>query len=334
MPQIGKNINSRQLARKWPFLRYEKFEETLRKAASEWFKEKSFKTHPRNSYCLANWDDWEKNIILDEVAGYIRKVKNDCEQKRKPFPLHKYIHHALSSQAMAFNLIGPLITRKDYEPIVSVLQTKGLPNSNDIFSASFEYEDRDIFNEDSGQPTSIDIVLKNNNGRPIIFIESKLVERGFGGCSVFAGGDCNGQNPINNYDYCFLHFIGRKYWVLMDKHGFSEILRNEKLCIFVEYYQFFRELLFSIEKGGVFVLLSDERSPVFHCKVNGIERGKMAFLTNILPKQHKDRIMSISIQEMVEAIRRTNRHTDWINEFEKKYGLHNRSLQRTAYRHP
>lgn len=314
-------MNSRQLAQKWPFPRHKTFEKTLRKAASEWFKEKGYMIHPRMSYCLANWDDWEQNIILDEVADYIRKVKNDCEQKGKPFPLHKYIHHGLSSQAMAFNLIGPLITRNDYEPLVNALQKKGIPDVNDIFYASFEYEDRKIFNEYSGQPTSIDIVLQNNDGKPIIFIESKLVEREFGGCSVFAGGDCNGQNPINNYDSCFLHFIGRKYWVLMDKYGFSETIQNEKQCIFSSYYQFFRELLFSIEKKGIFVLLSDERSPVFHCKANGIEKGIIAFLTNIVPLEHKNRIKSISIQEMIEEIKRTNRHTDWINEFEKKYGL-------------
>lgn len=314
-------MNSRQLAQNWPFPRHKTFEKILRKAASEWFKEKGYETHPRMPYCLANWDDWERNIILDEVADYIRKVKNDCEKKGKPFPLHKYIHHGLSSQAMAFNLIGPLITRKDYEPLVSVLQAKGIMRSNDIFTASFEYEDRDVFNEDSGQPTSIDIVLQNNNGRPSIFIESKLAEREFGGCSVFAGGDCNGQNPINNYNSCFLHFIGRTYWELMEKHGFTELLQIERQCIFVAYYQFFREVLFSIEKGGIFVLLSDERSPVFYCKANGIEKGIMPFLIKTVPRQQKDCITSISIQEMVEAIKRTTIHKDWINEFEKKYGL-------------
>ncbi len=222
---------------------------------------------------------------------------------------------------MTFNLIGPLITRNDYEPIINLLQAKDVRSTNDIFSASFEYEDRDIFNEDSGQPTSIDIVLRNNNGDPIFFIESKLVEKEFGGCSVFAGGDCNGKNPINDYDSCYLHFIGRTYWELMDKHGFSEVIESERQCIFVAYYQFFRELLFTIEKGGIFVLLSDERSPVFHCKANGIEKGIMAFLSDIAPNRHKERIKSVSVQEMVEAIKQTNRHTDWINEFEKKYGL-------------
>jgi hypothetical protein len=28
------------------------------------------------------------------------------------FPLHKYIQHGLNSQALLFNLIGPLLTRR------------------------------------------------------------------------------------------------------------------------------------------------------------------------------------------------------------------------------
>ena len=185
------------------------------------------------SYCLQNWNEWKNNIILDEVAYYIGDFKKKCEEKGKPFPLHKYAHHGLSSQAMAFNLIGPLITRKDFEPLIEILKRNKVEKPTQIMSASFEFEDREVFNEDSGQPTSIDIVLKDNDGSPIFFIESKLSEKEFGGCSVFAGGDCNGQNPISNKGKCYLHFIGRKYWDLMDKYGFSEILEKEKICIFI-----------------------------------------------------------------------------------------------------
>lgn len=58
--------------------------------------------------------------------------------------------------------------------------------------AQFEYEDRTVFNEDTGLPTSIDLVLFDTENRPKIFIESKLVEAEFGGCSVFKKGDCWG----------------------------------------------------------------------------------------------------------------------------------------------
>ena len=315
------DMNSRQLAKRWPFPRHKLFEKELRNAATRWFQDRGYPTHSRMSYCLRHWNDWKNNIILLEVSEYIEKTKNECEQKGKPFPLHKYLHHGLSSQAMAFNLIGPLITRNDYEPLIQVIQENGIENGKHIDSAVFEYEDRSVFNEDSGQPTSIDIVLTDSKRTPVFFIESKLVEKEFGGCSVFSEGDCNGENPISNKKQCFLHFIGRKYWELMDKYGFSEILREEKQCVFVAYYQFFREVLFALEKGGVFILLSDERSPVFYCEANGIEKGLMAFLLKFVPSHHANRIASISIQKLVQKIKESKKHNDWIEEFESKYGL-------------
>lgn len=314
-------MNSRQLAQQWPFPRHKSFDQQLRRTAAAWFAAKQLPTHPRMPYCLKSKDDWPKNIILEEVAAFIETLKNDCEQTGKPFPLHKYAHHGLSSQAMAFNLIGPLITRNDYQPLTQLLQKKNIRNVQQITSATFEYEDRSVFNEDTGQPTSIDIVLRDKTETPLVFIESKLVEREFGGCSVFAGGDCNGENPIDNPDQCYLHFIGRRYWDLMDKYGFTAMLRHERQCIFVAHYQFFREVLFSIEKNGIFVLLSDERSPVFHCELNGINRGLMPFLLTFVPPALQHRIASISVQELVREISAAGNHNDWIGEFAHKYGL-------------
>lgn len=314
-------MNSRQLAKKWPFPRHKMFEKELRIAASKWFKHKGYSTHPRMPYCLSEWNEWKNNIILEEVASYIEKCKENCENSGKPFPLHKYVHHGLSSQAMVFNLISPLIIRNDYEPISQILLRENANIASQITSASFEYEDRNVFNEDSGQPTSIDLVLKNRDGEPIVFIESKLVEKEFGGCSVFSGGDCNGQNPLTDKKQRYLHFIGRKYWELIEKHGFSETLKNEQQCIFVAYYQFFREVIISLEKGGIFILLSDERSPVFHCEVNGVEKGLMTFLVKFVPQKYKTRITSVSIQQLVNSIKKYGKHQDWIGEFETKYGL-------------
>jgi hypothetical protein len=314
-------MNSRQLAQKWTFPRHKLFEKELRIAASNWFKNRGYSTHSRMSYCLNNWDDWKKNIILDEVAAYIEKHKEGCERDRKPFPLHKYVHHGLSSQAMEFNLIGPLITRNDFEPLLQLLTQKNVDVSGHVISASFEYEDRNVFNEDSGQPTSIDIVLKNEKGNPIVFVESKLVEKEFGGCSIFSGGDCSGQNPLSDKGRCYLHFIGRKYWDLIEKYGFSETLKAEQQCIFVAHYQYFREVLFSLEKDGTFVLLSDQRSPVFHCTANGTNKGLMPFLLQFVPDEYKDRIASVSIQELVNSIKKSGKHQDWVKDFESKYGL-------------
>lgn len=72
-------MNSRRLAQKWPFPRHKAFERQLRQAASNWFEEKQFAIHPRMSYCLKEWHDWENNIILDEVSNYLEEVKRDSE---------------------------------------------------------------------------------------------------------------------------------------------------------------------------------------------------------------------------------------------------------------
>lgn len=295
--------------------------EKMRHAATQWFNSKNHQAHPKMSYCLFSWDNWKNNIILDEVAQYIEKNKTECDADGRPFPLHKYLHHGLSSQAMAFNLIGPLITRNDLSPLVAALSEKNILLALKVKDAIFEFEDRSVFNEDAGQPTSIDIVLKDNEGKPLIFIESKLVEHEFGGCSVFSNGDCDGHNPINRKDSCYLHFIGRKYWDLMTKYGFDDAIAREKQCIFMAHYQFFREVLFSLEKGGIFVLLSDERSPVFNYKANGTYRGLVPYLMEFVPEQYRNRIVPISMQELVSQITKNTVHHDWIEDFMAKYGL-------------
>jgi hypothetical protein len=107
----------------------------------------------------------------------------------------------------------------------------------------------------------------------------------------------------------------------MAEYGISDCLKDEKQCVFVAHYQFFRELLFSLKKGAIFVLLSDERSPVFHCEVNGVKKGIMPFLLEFIPSSLHSRIASISIQELVKQLRTNAKHADWINEFEVKYGM-------------
>ncbi len=306
------------MGRKWNYPRQKQFEEILRDSASKWFKMKGFATHPKMAYCLNSKDNWKNNIILPEVASFIDNCKANAEKNGNPYPLHKYLHHGLSSQAMAFNLFGPLITRKDFIIVKNILQDKNILIKSDIDSAVFEYEDRVIFNEDKGQPTSIDIVLKDKFQKPIVFIESKLVEKEFGGCSVFKSGDCPGINPINNLDECYLHFIGRKYWKLMEKHGIVKSMSNDHICPFTSYYQFFREILFSIENMGPFILVCDERSAVFQVNSN---RGLVPFLKNYLPDNLKRILNIITIQEIVEKIKQSKKHEDWIDEFCNKYGI-------------
>ncbi|MHC1778931.1 MAG: hypothetical protein AB9922_01685 [Bacteroidales bacterium] len=312
-------MNSRQKAKEWIYPRHNKFKSELRNSSSEWFIKNGFQVHSKMSSCLNSIENWRNNIILLEVADYIENFKNESKKNGKPFPLHKYAQHGLSSQAMVFNLIGPLITRNDLSPLTAILESNGIVEKFE--KAQFEFEDRTVFNEDTGQPTSIDVVLFDKVNKPKIFIESKLAEAEFGGCSVFTNGDCAGGNPINNLQECYLHFIGRKYWILIEKYGFFEKLKNEKICILVNYYQFFREILLSIDKDGYFVFLSDERSHVFNCQNGGKVRGLIPLLTEFVPDKYRDRIVLVTIQEIVHSIRNTGRHNDWINEFELKYGL-------------
>ncbi|MCC7352964.1 MAG: hypothetical protein IT330_04340, partial [Anaerolineae bacterium] len=100
-------------AHQWPYPRHRRFEETLREAASSWFEAKGFPVDDRYPFILADWADWPRNLLLPEVAFYIQKESAQAAAAGRPFPLHKYLHHGLSSQAMLFNLIGPLIVRND-----------------------------------------------------------------------------------------------------------------------------------------------------------------------------------------------------------------------------
>lgn len=173
--------NSRQLARDWPYPRHNQFIKHLKKAAKDWFETLDCNVHPTYNYCLAEWNDWHSNIILPEVASYIDDIRVKRAGNSQGFPLHDYVHHGLSSQALLFNLIGPLIVRGELEPLRKAVYSSGLiwPGSSE--QVFLEYEDRSVFNEDSGQPTSIDLVIGNPEFSGSLFIECKFVETEFGG---------------------------------------------------------------------------------------------------------------------------------------------------------
>ena len=105
--------SSRARSRTWPYPRHRYFEKKLRKTAAAWFRDKVFAVSARYPYILADREKWTQNIILTEVAEYIQEEHARRESEKRGFPLHKYIHHGLSSQAMLFNLVGPLIVAGD-----------------------------------------------------------------------------------------------------------------------------------------------------------------------------------------------------------------------------
>ena len=63
--------NSRRLAQQWPYPRHKDFVRTLRNASTKWFEQNGFPTHPKMKYCLDSWENWRRNIILEEVYDYI-----------------------------------------------------------------------------------------------------------------------------------------------------------------------------------------------------------------------------------------------------------------------
>jgi len=312
--------NSRRRAKSWPYPRRIRLESELRKAAAAWFAERGFEQHTRYPFCLARRDLWPQNTIDSDVVAYVQSEIATREAQGRGFPLHDWVHHGLSSQAMLFNLVGPLIVRNDLAPLRDVFAQQGIPWPPQADRPVLEYEDRNVFNEDSGQPTSVDLVFADDTA-PRVFVEAKLVEPEFGGCSVFRDGDCDGRNPVPDLAGCYLHHIGRRYWTVLEKHRLLEgPLGTDASCVLANHYQFFREVGLALENDGVFVLLSDERSPVFWCDGPLGERGLMAHLLKLVPGSLRHRIARVSIQQLVGAIKATGRHA-WIAEFERKYAL-------------
>lgn len=189
--------------------------------------------------------------------------------------------------------------------------------------AFFEMEDRDVFNERTPQPTSIDLVIGNEGSGNWLFVESKFTESEFGGCSVVVRGDCEGKNPASDFSACYLHKVGRKYWTQMQEHGFLEgPLSTSPFCPLANYYQFFREVLFAMHYGGYFVLLHDERNPVFVATADGFpDRGIYPMMISLLPEHLKAKVKRVTFQEVLAQVRNYPIHADWVEEFARKYNM-------------
>ncbi|HER00204.1 MAG TPA: hypothetical protein ENO22_12765 [candidate division Zixibacteria bacterium] len=319
MPEI---MTSRRRAKSWAFTFHKDYEHDLRDSAEQWFRSKRYFVNKIKPFILKSWAYWKRNIICDDVAKYIDKARNEDGGKR-PFLLHKYIHHGLSSQAMIFNLLGPLIVRRDLEPFMSALLEINIDFPEVEVRTQFEFEDRKVFNEDAGQPTSFDLAILGKNVN--LFIEAKLAEREFGSCSIFKSGNCDGHNPCTGgLNECYLNFIDRLYWQRMKEYGFLDgAISHSPICPLANYYQFFRELLFAIHNNGKYILLHDERNPAFIKYDPERDRvlGLWPFLKQFVPEIHKDKLASMTIQQIVRHIELSKRHKDWIGEFKSKYGL-------------
>ncbi len=313
--------NSRKRALEWPYPRYKKYQRELRKVATEWFREKDYPVSNKYSFLLANRErDWRCNIILDEVVNYIEAEIAKAALDKRAYPLHQHIHNGMSSQAMLFNLIGPLIVRDDYSPLKAAVSKSGISWPDGPITADFEVSGSAIFKEEVAQPTSIDLVIKGGEANDSLFIEAKLSENEFGGCKIFEDGDCNGANPSPPFDMCYLQWIYRTYWDQMQERGLLDgLLGSSPFCPFASHYQFFRELLFALHEGGSYVLLYDPRNPTFLSNGPFGERGLFLFLVSFLPDDLKSRVSSLSIDQVFKEIVESDLHDDWTGEFTAKY---------------
>ncbi len=302
----------------WPFPHGKKWEVDLRRQLGEYFKSKKskdprFSISSRYSYILAKHSDWHQNIILDRVAQYF-----DKEITERHFALHKYAHHGLSSQAFLFNLLGPLVVDKKWHIFDEILRHAGIHLSANITNAKFELEDPEVFNEVKGQPTSIDLCLYTVDIEKI-FIEFKFTEKNFGGCSVFNDGDCDGSNPANNFNLCYLHHIGRLYWQLMKNYKLlTKQIKNGFQCPFSTLYQIYRLILFALEKNGHFLLLYDDRNPSFLVERDDIRRGLFNRVYESLPHKVQNKCHVLSVQSILPILQK-HHELDWTNELKEKY---------------
>ena len=293
---------------------YNQFNKEQIDFASKWFKDKSLKVSETKPYILSERKDWKFNIINASVIEYIEKCKKESKSKKMAFPLHLWLHHGLSSQAMLFNLFGEAVANNDVEIIYEALGFVDIPMDN--AKVSFELSDREVFKEMQHQPTSFDLAILNDNGGNV-FLEAKYTETEFSGCSVVRNGNCDGLNPIGNIESCYLTSKGCLYWELMRKYKLDEPYKNTPICPFVIYYQFYREILFALEKEGCYVLLTDKRNPAF--KNSNPQRGLIPILRDRLPKDKTGSFKTLYIQDVVRILHKHKKYD--MSEFGVKYGI-------------
>jgi hypothetical protein len=297
---------------------FKEFRKKQEATAAAWFKKKGFAVNSKSDYILSDREKWGQNILEAEVYQFIVEQKAAAKTSGAPFPIHKYIHHGLSSQAMLFNLLGRLVLSKDYQTLSAIFSCEDLEINNST-QLKFEHFDRDVFKEKQQQPTSFDFAVINGGDKRSAYVEAKYLEAEFGKCSAFEGGNCDGQNPKALHEKCPMHLAGRNYFDVMDKYGLAAPFSESPICPLSIYYQFYRELMFSLEKNGYYFVLLDKRNPAFCKYFAGESRGLVPFLTGLLPEKIKPLVKVLYIQDVLSKI--DPKVYPWVQEFAEKYGI-------------
>jgi hypothetical protein len=305
---------------------FKAFEAELQAAAATWFRKHGHPVRTDMDSCISEPNLWHHNIILPEVARLIRITASTWNRRLPGVPsrFEGTLHHGLSNHAMAFNLLGPLVARKDLAPIKAAYEAVGGRGQWDELYAYFEAHDRKVFNEPEGAPTCLDFAVMGNGIG--LFMDVMFTQSGFGGCPHIQDGSCDGKNPCSfgKLTECALTRSGNTLWTQMEQWEMSEATRIDgDTCPFVNYYSFFQNLLFSLGKHGVYILIYDERNSLF---VQRDEQGNLVDglcqqLSEALPRHKWGRAGAFTIQDLVRAIEKTGRHDDWIQEFKDKYAI-------------
>jgi hypothetical protein len=305
---------------------YKAFEAELQAAAAAWFRKYGHSVQAGMDHCLSEPSLWHHNIILPEVVQLMNRIAQAWKIRNPTLKgcLTDSLHHGLSSQAMKFNLLGPLMARKDLSPLKVAFEAVGGRWPFGDLRPHFEHYDRQVFNERHGIPTCLDFALIGQGTG--LYIETKLSEPGFDSCPCHQDGSCDGRNPCSfgRITECSLTQSGYTYWNLMANFELGEaVLVDGDTCPFVNYCQFFRNLMFALANQGVYILLYDERNPVFvqrDAQMNLIG-GLCKHLSAALPRHIWSSVGGITVQGLVRAIEASGRHGDWIHEFKDKYGI-------------
>jgi hypothetical protein len=305
---------------------FKAFEAELQAAAATWFKKHGHPVRKDMDSCISESNLWHHNIILPEVARLIRITASTWNRRVPGVPsrFEGTLHHGLSNHAMAFNLLGPLVARKDLAPIKAAYEAVGGRGQWNELYAYFEAHDRKVFNELEGAPTCLDFAIMGNGIG--LFMDVMFTQSGFGGCPHIQDGSCDGKNPCSfgKISECALTRSGNTLWTRMEEWEMSQAIQIDgDTCPFVNYYAFFQSLMYSLVKDGVYILIYDERNPLFiqrDAKGNLIG-GLCQKLSESLPRHIWSQVGAFTVQDLVRAIEKSERHGDWIQEFKDKYAI-------------
>jgi hypothetical protein len=105
----------------------------------------------------------------------------------------------------------------------------------------------------------------------------------------------------------------------MEFYELGKAYANSPICPLAIYYQFFRELMFTIKNNGCYGILYDKRSPAFFKSSPAGPGGLIPVLLNSVPDKLKPLIKTMHIQDVVDALETFG--YPWTIDSREKYGI-------------